>query len=898
MPEHTPDWKRIVRERLGAAPVEEDALDEIAEHADELFQACLAEGRSAGEAQTRVESEIVNLPALMREARAARRRRMAAAPEPPSPGRFTALSRIARDMTYGARLLLRRPGFTAIAVITLALGIGANTAIFSIVNALFLQPLPFPRADRLVMTWETDVNDPGSVSIVSAPNWQDWQRQSTSFEHMAIWENLRFNLSGDAEPEQVFGMRASSGLFPMLGLEPQLGRTFTAAEEAPGHDVVVISDALWRHRYGGTQDVIGKVTRVNGKPHEIIGVMPASFIFEQQRHQVWVPIAFNPNDADRGSHSFRSAARLKAGVSFEAARAEMDAIGRRLGQQYEENRKEAATITRVTELGVASLKPTLYALLGAVALVLLIACVNVANLLIAQSVGRQREFAIRAALGAGRGRLVSQLLAEGLLLSLAGAAAGFAIAWIGTAALDSALPPGIRFAPFREPGGTPLAPAVLIATLGIAVFTGVIFSLAPMFGIARIQPGASLKESGNRGGTARFTGFRNLLVGIEVAMAVVVLAGAGLMIKSMDRLLAVDPGLDPTNVLVMDIALPQEDFYGPAVRTSFCADLDREVGGVPGVLRLGAVSHLPLSGANAGRGLTIEGRPVPTREDRANAAYRLTCPGYFSALGIPVLRGRDFTHADATGGPGAVIINESTARAYWRDQDPVGRRLKLGSDPDSDNPWLTVVGVVRDVRHIRLDAQIQREIFRPYPQAAWPQMTVTIKAAGDPLSISTAIRERLRRIDADQPVTRIRTMHDVVEESLGGRRFPMLLLALFSAIALVLAAIGVYGVVSYIVSQRTREIGIRMALGARAAEVVRMVVRRSLAPICAGLLAGIVGAAFTSRLLATLLYEVQPRDPAVLGTIVAVLGICAVGACLIPALRAASVDPLVVLKEE
>jgi putative ABC transport system permease protein len=897
MPDQSPDWTRIIRARLGPAPAEDDALNEIVEHAEELFQAYRRDGHSTSEARTLVEREIVNMPALMREARAARRRRLGPAPEPAASGRFRIVSAFARDLGYGARLLIARPAFTAIAVLTLALGIGANTAIFSIVNALFLQPLPFPRADRLVMTWEASIGHPGNPFIVSAPNWQDWQRQSTSFEQMAIWENLRFNLAGDAEPEQVLGMRTSSGLFAMLGIEPQLGRTFTADEESPGHHVVVISDALWQSRYGRNPAVIGTTTRVNGKPHEIIGVMPPRFIFEQRRHQVWVPIAFKPNDADRGSHSFRSAARLKDGVTFEAARAELDTIGRRLGKEHPDDSDDTATITRMTDLGVEYLKPTLYALLGAVGLVLLIACVNVANLLLAQSVVRQREFAIRAALGAGRGRLITQLLAEGLLLSLAGGLAGLIVAWIGTAALDSTLPSGIRFAPFRSGGGTALDSTVLLATFGIAMLTGLIFSLAPMLSAARVQPGASLKDSGSRAGTARFTGFRSVLVGVEVALAVIVLAGAGLMIKSMGRLLGVDPGLDPANVVVMDIALPQEDFYGPAVRTSFCEDLDREVGSLPGVRKVGAISHLPLSGSSAGRGLTIEGRAVVNREDRASASYRLTCPGYFAALGIPVLRGRDFTHADATTAPGAVIINESMARAYWKDQDPVGRRMKLG-DAASENQWMTIVGVVRDVRHFGLDSDIAREIFRPYPQAAWPTMTVTIKTAGDPIAVAASAREGLRRVDADQPVTRIRTMHEVVQESVGGRRFPMLLLGVFSAIALLLAAIGVYGVVSYIVSQRTREIGIRMALGARAAEVVRLVVKRSLAPICAGLLAGVIGATFSSRLLATLLYEVQPRDPAVLGTIVAVLGTCAVGACLVPALRAASVDPLVVLKEE
>ncbi|HJR58529.1 MAG TPA: ABC transporter permease [Vicinamibacterales bacterium] len=895
MPEATPHWPSFIRERLAGASLDDDVIDEIAEHVDEIYRTSLAAGRTAAEARAAVDEEMTNLPALTRAAAAARRRRAAALPELPPSGRRRILPGLAHDLVYGARLLAGRPSFTAIAVLTLALGIGANTALFSIVNTLYLRPIPFPDPERLVMTWEVAVDDPQDVYIVSQPNWEDWQRQSTSFEHLAIWENLRFNLAGDAEPEQVFGMRVSHGLFPMLGLRPQLGRTFLPKEDAPGHDVVVISDGLWRSRYGARPDIIGRTTRVNGKPHEIIGVMPPAFIFEQRRHQVWVPIAFNANDAARDSHSFRSAARLKQGISFESAKAELETIGRRLGQQHEANRGESATITRMTELGVAYLKPTLYALLGAVGLVLLIACVNVANLLLAQSAARQREFAIRAALGAGRGRIASQLLAEGLLLALAGGAAGILVAWLGTAALDSALPPAISLAPFRDPGGTPLDPMVLAFTFGVAVLTGILFSLAPMLGVARFQPATSLKAAGDRGGTASYTGARALLVGVEVALAVVVLAGAGLMIKSVARLLAVDPGLDSQNVLLMEIALPQEDFYGPAVRTSFCEDLDRELSAIPGVVKHGAVSHLPLSGANAGRGLTIEGRAVPTPDDGASASYRLTCPGYFAALGIPMVRGRDFTHADATDGPGAVIVNESMARAYWPNLDPVGRRLKHSAE---SAPWLTVVGVVRDVRHFGLDTAARREMFRPYPQAAWPQMTIVVKSGPPPLSVSAPVREALRRIDQDQPVTRIRTMNDVVDESIGSRRFPMLLFGVFSAVALVLAAIGVYGVVSCLVLQRTREIGIRMALGARAAEVVRMVLRRSLTPILAGLLAGIGSAILASRLLGTLLYEVKPHDPAVFGGIVVLLGGSAVIAALVPARRAATVDPLVVLKEE
>jgi len=622
--------------------------------------------------------------------------------------------------------------------------------------------------------------------------------------------------------------------------------------------------------------------------------MPPQFIFEQQRHQIWVPIAFNAEDAGRGSHSFRAAARLKPDVSFEAAKAELETIAARLRALHPQNDGESATITPMSELGVAYLKPTLYALLGAVILVLLIACVNVANLLLAQSAVRQREFAVRAALGAGRARIASQLLAEGLVLAGLGGVVGLGLAVIGTSLLEATLPPAIRLAPFREAGGPPLDPSVLAFTFGIATFTGILFSLAPLAGLVRAEPELSMRAAGDRGSTARFGGMRGALVGVEVALAVVVLAGAGLMIRSMERLLAEDPGLDASNVLLMDIALPQDDFYGPAQRSTFCADLDRELSAVPGVVQSGAISHLPLSGANAGRGLTIEGFATDP-EDPPSAFYRVTCPGYFAALGIPVLAGRDFTHADATNAGGTVIVNERMAELYWTG-DPVGRRLKLGSNPET--PWLTVVGVVQDVRHFGLDDTPHPEIYRPYPQAAWPQMTIAVKSATPPLGVAEPVRQAVRRIDRDQPVTRIRSMADVVDDSVGHRRFPMQLLSVFSVVALALAVVGVYGVVSYIVTQRSREIGIRMALGARATVVVRMVILRSLTPIGAGLMLGVAGALLTTRLLGSLLYEVEPHDPLVLGSIAFLLGGSAVLAAFMPARRAARVDPLVVLRQE
>jgi putative ABC transport system permease protein len=796
-------------------------------------------------------------------------------------------------MRYAARVLAGRPAFTTVAILTLALGIGASTAIFSLAHTLLLAPLPFPQADRLVRLWENAADDPERITIVSAPNFKDWQEQSSSFERMAIWEYQQFNVAALEEPVQVLGMRASSSVFPMLGVQPQLGRTFTVEEDAPGHDVVVIGDSLWRSRFGARPDIVGQTVRVNGRPHQVIGVMPPSFIFVQRRHQLWVPIAFNDNDASRGSHSFMVAARLKPDVTFDAAKAEMASIGARLAKEHEENEGEGATITRLAESGSRELRQTFAALGGAVALLLLIACVNVANLLLAQASARQREFAIRWALGASRARLAAQLFGEGLLLSLAGAAAGILVAWGAIRVMYDALPWNIVNAQFRAGIGAPVATEVLLFTAGAAILTAMLFSFAPLAGLTRDSTGSALKASGDRTGTAARSRARSVLIAAEVALAMIILAGAGLTIRSMARLLAVDPGLDPRHVFVAQLALPQKDFYGPPERTTFCDDVNRALRPIPGVTASGAISHLPLSGASAGRALTLEGRTPP--EGGFWGAYRLTCPGYFATLGIPVLRGRDFTSSDATTAPGVAIINQELATRYWPGEDPVGRRLKLGG-PDSTNRWLTVVGVVGTVRHFGLDAEMNREIFLPYSQSAWPVMSVVVKTAT--ASAAAEVRQRLRALDPDRPVAQLRAMDAVILESTGPRRFPMLLLTAFASVALVLAVIGVFGVVSYLVTQRTREIGIRMALGAPAGTLVRTVVTGALTPIALGIVAGVAGALATSRFLASFLYEVKANDPTVLVAVAAVLGASGLMAALVPARRAAAVDPLVVLKEE
>ena len=792
------------------------------------------------------------------------------------------------------RILRARPGFAAVTVITLALGVGANTAIFSVVRALLLDPLPFPQPDRLVMLWEHTAGDPQDTYTVSAPNYLDWQRGVKAFEQTGIWEPLTFNFSGDGGAERVPGIRASASTFAMLGVKPQLGRTFTAEEDAPGHDVAVISDGLWRRRFGARPDIIGQTARINAKPFEIIGVMPAAFRFPSRDNGVWVPIAFNAQDLRRSWHSFQSAARLREGVTLAAAGAELAALGLALARQYpNDNRNESAMLHPMKELGVVKLTPTLIALSGAVALVLLIACVNVANLLLAQSSARRQEFAVRSALGASRPRLAGQVLCEGFVIAVIGGIAGLGVAWAGTRAMASVLPGSIAFAPFRDAGaGIRLDPWMLGFTALVSVVTGLLFSLAPIAGLR----GPDLKAAGGRTTTGRLSHLRTALVAIEVALALVVLVAAGLMTKSLARLASIDPGLDSASVLVLEMTLPQPDNFGPPIRRNFCDDVVERAGSVPGVLAVGAISHLPLSGANSIRSFSIEGKTLPPGQNWS-AAYRMTCPGYFRAMGIPILKGRDFDARDATDTPGVVIINEETAKRYWPDEDPIGRRIRVDR-PEAGSPFKTIVGVAADVRHFGLDRAVRREIFRPYSQKAWPVMTVVAKTATDPVGYASTMRAALQGIDPDLPVGRVSTMEEIVRGSTGSRRFPMMLLGAFGAVALVLAVVGVYGVVSYVVTQRTREIGIRVALGARRPQVLRLVVMEAMRPVIAGLLIGSIGAVFAARLLGTLLYDVKPGDPGVVAAIAAILAVAAIAASLVPGARATRVDPITVLKAD
>jgi predicted permease len=812
-----------------------------------------------------------------------------------------------QDLRYGARMLRKQPGFTLIAVITLALGIGANTTIFSVINSLLLKPIPFPDADRLVLVWQTQANDPKSRNIISAPNYQDWQRQNDVFANMAIFDSAGkgYNLSGSGEPERVSGVRVSAGFFDVLGVKPRLGRTFLPEEETPGkHQVVVINDGLWRSRYNADPTLVGKTIKVDSEEHTVIGVMPPEFEFQffSPIRQLWVPVAYTKGDQERNSQSFVCLARLKPEVTMEQARAQMNIIGLSLAEQYPQyNAGNSATIDPIGEFGKEDQQTTLLTLLAVAGLVLLIACVNVANLLMARGAARQREFAIRSALGASRARTIRQLLTESLLLAFAGGVTGILVAVWSSSLLLKVLPGNLRAVPFRsinEISGISIDYKVLAFTWGITCLTGILFGLAPALLFSKRNVNEFLQE-GSRGTTGGGgVRLRQGLVAVEVALALVVLTGAGLMIQSMARLLNVAPGFDPRNVLVMSMSLPQENlYYGPPTHPQFARDLQEQVGSIPGVVAVSAVSHLPIGGGGAGRAFVIEGQADPGPENQSGAGYRVICPNYFRTMGIRLISGREFVEQDSQNAPGVIVINEAMAKQFWPDEDPLGKRIKIGAFT-SDNPWLTIVGMAQDVKEGGLDRSPFPIFFRPYSQAAWPVMAVVVRTASSPGAFINPIKQALARVEPERAASGIRTMDEVIYDSLGSRRFPMLLLLAFSLVALTLAAVGISGVVSFLVSQRTREIGIRMALGARKGDVIRLVLNRSMTAALIGVVVGLAASFALTRFLTGLLFEVKPMDPIVLGSVAVILACVAFIACYLPARRATKVDPIIALRYE
>ncbi len=809
-----------------------------------------------------------------------------------------------QDTRYGLRNLARNPGFAIVAVVTLALGIGANTTIFSVINNTLLRRLGFPDPDRLVLVWETFGKGPNNLNIVSAPNFWDFERQSHSFARMAIFDSAGrgYNLSATGakhDAEQVSGLRVSAGFFSVLGVKPLLGRTFLPEEETLGRDrEVILSYGLWKGRYGGDPSLVGRTIRVDGADFTVVGVMPRNFEWQfwSGPRQLWVPVGYTKTDFGRDDNSFIAIARLRPGVSVAQARAEMEAIGNRVRRQYpKEDANMGATVMPLADEGMQGLRTTMLALLAAVAFVLLIACVNVANLLLARGAVRQKEFAIRRAVGAAGWRIARQLLTESVLLALAGGAAGLLLAGGSTRVLFHAFKLDAMHLPLRPVDSISMDGRVFAFAFVVSCLTGVLFGVAPALSSLRGDVNEPLKEGGRTASTSGRNRLRHVLVASEVALAMVVLCGAGLMIKSMRQLLGVDPGLNPKNVLTMGISVPQDEIYvGPPGLPRFCQDLDERAGAVPGVMSVSAVAHLPFEG-NAGRSFQIEGRPPADPGQMPGADYSVACPNYFRTMDIPILKGREFTQQDRVNAPGAIVINEAMAHAFWPKENPVGRAIRLGG---SDGPRLTVVGVVEDVHHLGLDVPMRPQFFRPYMQAGWPVMTIVVRTVNAPSTFAGPVKKALAEVLPERPVSNIEIMEEIVHDSTGSRRFPMLLLGVFSVLALALAAIGIVGVVGHSVAQRTHEIGIRMALGAETMDVLRLMVNSSMTWVLIGLAAGVAGSAALTRLLIGLLYNVRPLDPAVLGAVSLLLIAVALLASYLPARRAAKIDPVAALRCE
>jgi putative ABC transport system permease protein len=797
-----------------------------------------------------------------------------------------------RDIRYGVRTLFSNRTFTIVAIVALALGIGANTAIFSVVNAVLLQPLQFEQPNQLVMVWEKRLQLGRLRNPVSPPDFNDWRAQNKVFEDMAAFSSQGFNLATSGEPERIQGAGVSPSLFSILRAQPRLGRFFGSDDDKPNTDpVVVISSGIWQRSMGSDPDIVGKTMRLNDKPYTIIGVTPDDFAFPNRRSEVWVPLILSPQDANnRGGHSLMVIARLKPEVTLQEARTEMDSIAAQLEQQYPNpNTGHGANVFPLYEEVVADARPALLVLLGAVGFVLLIACANVANLLFARSASRSREIAIRTALGARRARIVRQLLTESILLAIAGGIIGVLLALWG---LDLLLAIGEDSIP--RASEIKLDGWALGFSLLTSIGTGLLFGLVPALQVSRPDMNEALKEgSRSASGSIRRNKTRSLFVVSQVAICLVLLIGAGLMIKSFGKLVGVSPGFNPENVLAMNISISGSRYAGSEQVVGFYQRALEQLSSLPGVQSAAAITGVPMAGGFGSRYFRVEGRPPQPAGQGFNANVNLTTPGYFRTMNIPLIDGRDFDERDVTKAPDAVVINQEMARRYWPDENPIGGRLAIG-----DGPWRTVIGVVGDVKQSGLDVDTRPEMFWPYYQMPVGFATFVVRTSGDPAAMTSAVRGAMQSVDKDLPVYNIKTVNDVISESVAPQRLNMLLLGIFAGLALVLAAVGIYGVISYSVSQRTREIGIRMALGASHSSVVRHVVGEGMILALSGVAIGLVASFFLTRLLSTLLFGVSTTDPITFAVISILFTGVSIVASFVPARRATKVDPMVALRYE
>jgi putative ABC transport system permease protein len=803
------------------------------------------------------------------------------------------MSTLLQDLRFGWRMLARRPGFTIIAIITLGLGIGANTAIFSVVNGVLLHTFAYPDSGRLVFVSEYSQQVPDmSVAYL---NYLDWQKQNTVFSSIAASQGDDFNLTGVEPPVRLAGFNVSANFFSTLGIKPLAGRDFIPSEDSPGgNPVVIMSYTLWQRQFGGEPDIIGKALELNGRSYTVVGVLPPRFKFYGPS-DIFIPIGLKADSAlfkDRMQHpGIYTISRLRPGVTIEQARAQMKAIASRLAAQYPKtNSGDSVVVTSLHHKAVGDIQAALVALMAAVGLVLLIACANVANLLLARAAGRTKEMAIRVALGAGRARLFRQLLAESVLLALLGGTLGLWIGAAGISGLNALIP-----ADLQHSVSIGIDRWVLLFTLAVAIVTGIIFGLVPAFRASRPDLNESLKEGGRTSAAAsRGRLSRNFLAAFEIALASVLLIGTGLTIKSFSRVLEVQPGFDTQDVLTMQLDLPQSRYSKPLQVSNFYHELLRRIRNLPGVRAAGIVTPLPLTGEGYQTNFDIEGRPLPSPGHFPSSDYHTVSPGYFRAMGIPLLRGRLFSHSDNSKAPGVAVVSESFARRYWPNEDPIGRRF----DQQANGQWHSVIGVVGNTKQYGLESHTKTEFYLPYLQHPLNYMTIVVRTATNPVSLTAPVRAQVASLDKDLPVYNVRTMKRLLAESVSSSRMTILLLGIFSLLAIVLAAVGIYGVVAYWVAQRTHEIGVRMALGARQLDVLRMVLRQGMRLAAIGIGCGIVAALGLTRLMASLLFDVKPSDPVTFVVVALVVAGVTFLACYIPARRATRVDPMVALRYE
>jgi len=895
-----PDWREEIKTRLAQLSIEpaheSEIVEELAQHLDDVYQSAMAQGLSEHEARQIALQQLADANSLPNELKRVQKP-FREAPVPGGTGRTNLLPDFMQDLRYAIRLQRKNPGFTIVALIALALGIGANTAIFSVVNTVLLRPLPYKDPERLVMVWEDASKVGYPRDTPAAANFVDWRDQSTVFEGMAAIADESFNLTGAGDPERLEGRRVSANLFPLLGVDPQLGRTFTPAEDQPGSNrVVLMSYALWQRRFGGDNSIIGKPLNLNGETYTVVGVMPARFQFPSSDDDLWVPIAFTAEEAaNRNRHYLQVVGRLKPSAGLEQAQTEMTTIAARLQQQYPQSNADlGAAVTSLHEHLVGDIKPALLILLGAVGLVLLIACANVANLLLARAAVRQKEIAVRVALGARRWRLIRQFLTESVLLSTLGGIVGLGIAYGGLILLKAFIPENISQA--RE---ISMDLKVLGFTFLVSVLTGLIFGLAPALQAARFNQTETLKEGGRDSATGSSgKRIRGLLVMSEVAVSLVLLIGAGLLINSFLRLRNLDPGFRADNLLTMKVVLPEPKYEEFERRTQFYNDLVQRIEGLAGVKSAAVTTNLPLYRQGNSIGISIEGRPAPPPGQENIVVTRIVSPKYFDTMSIPFLSGRQLTDHDINTSPRVVVISETMARRYWPNEDPVGKRIGAGRIQRPED-WIQVIGVVKDVRQFELTAEPRPQMYLSYRQAGFFEpRDLVVKTDVDPTSLAATVRKAVWEIDKDQPVSNIKTMEEILLDSIARQRFSMLLLAIFAAVALVLAAVGIYGVMSYSVAQRTHEIGIRMALGAQTGAVLKLAVSYGLKLVIAGIAIGLIAAFALTRVMSTLLFGVTATDPMTF-TLISLLLVCVAAlASYIPARRATKVNPIIALRYE